>query len=135
MPLKRLSRYKFKVIKKKSRGSAIVNGNSVFALKYLPGTDVWAKPNTLGIMVFKNITSAENFAASWNRQYYWDDSSYRFIVIRVLPYGKGSIPQTICSEIDSRSLHSYYGRYGHEWYGHGLPPDNTICYKGVHVID
>jgi hypothetical protein len=57
---------RYKVVRKKGRGSAIVHGNSKYCLTYNPGAVVKALPNTLGIFVFKHKTYAQDWCNSLN---------------------------------------------------------------------
>lgn len=134
--MQRLTRYKFKVVKVKSRISAMINGNSSFALRYLRGTDVWAREDTIGIMVFKTITDADHFAWSWSKDNWWSGACKELRILRVLPYGKGLYPSLISAHVDAEYLRNYYHyEQDRDYVDVNSPPDGTMCYKGVHVVD
>ena len=123
--MRRSKRYKYKVIKKETRFSAIISGNSKYALRYLKGTRVWALPKTLGVMVFDTKTRAENFTLY--------DGENALIIVRVLPYGMGKRPSRISGGIYTNDMDIFYGK-NTRWFS-SSPPLGTICYKGVYVVD
>jgi hypothetical protein len=123
---------RYKVVKRKTRMSAVINGHSIYALKYLPDTKVIAKEGTLGVMTFKTRNAAEDWAYSMNYHQYSPYDSDALIVIMVETIGKGKIPEAICNKIDTSSLKQFY-KYA---YGNGYsPPNNTVCYPGVLVLE
>lgn len=122
---------RYKVVKKKSRISAVVNGNSIYALKYIKDTEVFAKPETLGVMTFTTRTAAEDFA--WSFEGIWSDT-VKMIVIRVQSIGKGSAPHYISREVRSYGLECFYSGEEYFW-SESSPPDNTMCYPGVKVLE
>jgi hypothetical protein len=126
--LSRQKTIRYKVIKGKSRNSAIINGNNKYALNYPPGADVYALPETIGVMTFRTHRSA----AKWIRKcfpYYID-----LIIIKVIPIGRGYVPRDIPSPYKIKLYYKNPGTYFDAW---GLwlhPPRNTICYPAVHVL-
>lgn len=127
MSKKRKIRYK--VVKRKTRYSAIINGNSKYALKYEKGAIVEALPGTLGIMLFKNETDAILWCNQLNYEL-WEDKQYR--VVRVIPLCNGKKRHFICHDISTEGLDEYYsdssGSAGHA-------PDGTFCHMKVKVLD
>jgi hypothetical protein len=116
-------RYKYKAIKKRSRTSAIINGNSKYSRQYIKGENVYAHGNTMGLMVFKNREDAQE----------WADGGYGLIVVRVLPIGRGKTVVAICSDTSTEGLDQFYS--GKHSYYSFTPPDNTMAYPGVFVVD
>ena len=121
---------KYKVVKRKSRMSAMVNGNSKYARKYLDGHSVYAHDNTLGIMVFETLTAADEFVNMWNNWRYHDSKD--LIILRVFPIGRGKRLAWIAADVDTEAIENFYGDNDR---GMAEPPDRTIAYPGVHVID
>lgn len=119
---------RYKVVKRKTRTSALVNGNSTYALKYLSGTKVFARPETLGIMTFEN----KRYAEGWSRRM---DCCYikSLMVIKVETIGRGKIPQLICDNFSASALKRFYKKY--DDFRTLYPPDGTTCYPGVRVLE
>ncbi len=124
-----MRKVKFKVVKQKNRVSAIVNGKSKYAIKYIPNQNVYAPENTMGIFVFTTRYAAEDWMYDWIRIL----RSYpHLIVIRVLPIGKGQTVRLVSSNISSEGLDRYYNQLNHF---STFAPEYTMVYPGVHVID
>ena len=126
--LKRQKTKRYKVVKSKIRYSCAINGRSKYALQYLPGTEVYARSETIGVMCFKNYKWADLFIS---RNYlYWSHCK----IVEVLPMGKGRVPNLIAnpSQLDiyynDRPL--YIGYYS--WM---IVPEGTICYPAVYVLN
>ncbi len=121
---------KYKVVKRKSRMSAMVNGNSKYARRYIDGRDVYARHDTLGIMVFETLTAADDFI-SW-----WDIAPYQphkdLIILRVLPIGRGKKVRRIAADVDTDVIDRFYRNVDNIIVGEA--PDRTMAYPGVHVI-
>ena len=125
---------RYKVVKR-NRYSAIVNGNSKYALRYLPNTIVEALPYTMGIMVFKYKAYAEewcNFLNS-NRLRYWD-SKDPYMVIEVEPLVRGTQRTFIHAGTDSKRLDNYYRGIADGDYRLQEAPDNTYTHMKVKVL-
>lgn len=122
-----MRKYKYKVVKKKSNKSCIVNGNSKFCLTYEKDTYVKALEKTLGIMVFKTRQDAELWMEGWrNVEDCWK-------IKRVIPIGRGKTPSEISKYISSQYLRHFYKDY---WMDERISPvSGTICYPGVYVVD
>jgi hypothetical protein len=127
---------RYKVVKR-NRYSAIVNGNSRYALKYSPGTIVEALPNTAGIFVFKNKTYAENWCAMLMNQrlvsgFYEMEP---FIVIKVLPLVRGEKRIFIHAKTTTKALDNFYnGNVTDDWKLQEAP-DNTYTHMKVKVLN
>jgi len=128
-----MRKIKFKVVKRRTNSSCMVHKNSSFGRSYEKGTNVYADPNTLGIMVFKTRMEAEVWMQGWNKCG-WD-----FIIKRVIPIGRGKIPERISGNIASKDLKYFYENIENiaddNCFETNIPIDGTICYPGVHVID
>ena len=134
--MNRQKKVRYKVVKRRTRMSSIINGNSLYARRYIKGQEVYATPGTLGIFVFTDKTTAREWADCWVRQrdgYTWKERD--LIVIPVLPIGRGSNIVHASSEIDSDSLKSFYDA-NDEWDKiYAEVPDNTMAFPGVYVLD
>ena len=134
--MKRQKKVRYKVVKRRTRMSAIINGNSSYARCYIKGQEVFATPGTLGIFVFTSKATAWQWAECWVR---WRDGflwrERDLIAIPVLPIGKGSNIAHASSEIDSDSLKSFYDA-DDEWDKiYAEVPDNTMAFPGVYVLE
>ena len=122
---------RFKVVKIRNRTSAVVNGNSAYGLKYLLGTKVHAKEGTLGIMTFKRKSQAERFAEHLDFPSSWYCTP-KYIVITVNGIGRGKYPERICTSVNTDNLDWFY-RDGDHFCSN--PPDGTMCYSSVEVLE
>jgi len=109
--------------------SAIVNGRSKYARKYTKGEKIYAFGDTLGIMVFRTKKSAEEFAFSFNK---WVEKP-KLIIIRVKPIGMGKSILHVSRRISTPDLDKFYSFNKHTLVTE--PPDNTMGYPGVLVVD
>lgn len=130
--LVRGKKVRYKVIKRRTRKSALINGNSRFSLTYEKGRDVFAREDTLGVFVFTNRKSAEDWL--WNFDI--DHEEEELILVRVIPIGRGKTPNSIASGVRTENLEYFYKdeEEGY-WTLFNTPPDQTLCYPGVHVLD
>lgn len=124
---------KYKVVKRKTRMSAMVNGNSKYAVRYIDGYNVYAPRNTLGIMVFETLTAADDFTWMWNYGTYGRPSK-DLIILRVLPIGRGKKVRWIATDVDTDSIDSFYKYTGYDRDMLAEPPDRTMAYPGVTVL-
>lgn len=115
-------KYKYKVVKKTTHRSIIINARSKYCLTYNKDTIVKAPEGTLGIMVFKTKKYAELFAECH------DNNS---IIKKVVPIGRGRSPETISRKVGTRELNEFY-KTGSMIQ---VPPSGTICYPEVIVVD
>jgi len=120
--------YKWKVIKYKSRNSAVINGRSRYSRKYIKGKKVYASKGTLGIMVFTTKKAAEEFANNFNK---W--LTPKLIVIRVKPIGIEKNIHHISRNMTTFDLDNFYSSNKHTEVV--IPPNNTMGYSGVLVVD
>jgi hypothetical protein len=125
---------KYKVIKRRTRTSAILHGNSKYARKYLPGDIVTAMEGTHGIFVFKTKAAAEDWASIWNG-YHSIDGEKDLIVVPVIPIGRGRTLVFVCSGIESNLLDEYYASDDDLYGTTGEAPDNTMGYPAVYVLE
>jgi hypothetical protein len=127
-----MRKHKYKVIKKKSRMSALINGRSKYARKYIKGESTYAREGTLGIMVFTTRGDAAAFIASII--YHIPFSKLNsYMIVRVLPIGRGQTVKKISYDISTDDLDLFYNilRFAPtSW-----PPPDTMAYPGVFVID
>lgn len=128
------SKYRYKVIKRKTRMSALINGNSLLSIKYLKGKIVYSHPSTLGIFTFLNYEDAIN----------WMDRitisrGNEYTIVRVLPKSRGKNPSYVCSELSTDTLIKFYEDHKKTKFGYAIkrnvPPRNIMCYSSVEVID
>ena len=135
--MKILKTPRWKVIKKKSRISAVVNGNSKYSLKYIPGTKVFAPPNTLGIFVFTSKWKAHKWTAEMQSQIWNYDShtieNNSFQIIKVFPIGRGVLPTIISPTPKSEDLKNFYNSDDRYLCGTERILYGTLLYRGVYV--
>ena len=125
-------RIKYKVVKRKSRMSAMINGNSKYARKYLDGHAVRAHGGTVGILVFDTLTAAEQWADVWNQPHQLIGDAKDLIVLQVIPIGRGKRITFLANGIDTKELDRFYNRG--DYYYSAECPDRTMAYPGVHVL-
>jgi hypothetical protein len=139
-----MRKYKYKVIKKKSRMSAVVNGNSKYAIRYLKGYNAYAREGTLGIMVFDTRGMAQFFMNNISgvgfdyKPFYDNNPFYKtnpYTIIRVLPIGRGKTIHEISPEVTTIDLDSFYNNNILSFIPTTYPPDETMVYPGVFVVD
>ena len=111
--------------------SAMVNGNSKYARKYLDGDAVYANGNTVGILVFETLSAAEQWADTWNDSRFVGDTK-DLIVLQVIPIGRGKRIKWLANSIDTDSLDYFYENEKTTF--RQEPPDRTMAYPGVHVL-
>ena len=140
-----MRKYKFKVVKRRSNRSCMINGHSNFSILYEKETAVYADPDTLGIMVFKTKQQAEKWMNTHNS--YGSD----LIIKRVIPIGRGKAPKYISADVGPDDIRAYYELSSiiesnlisnfNEYKIIGTevlvvkPIPGTICYPGVYVVD
>jgi len=132
-----MRKHKYKVIKKKSRMSAVINGRSKYARKYIKGEITYALEGTLGIMVFITRRDAQSFINNLNvevsNKYGLIKSSGPYIIVRVLSIGRGQTVKTISGNIQTYNLDLFYS---HLFFTPtSQPPPDTMGYPGVFVVD
>ena len=117
---------KYKVVKRRSRMSAMINGNSKYSLQYYDGDSVYANENTLGVFVFETLKGAEQWMWHWNDGREDKD----LIILKVFPVGRGKKLRFIAESIDTEALDMFY--HGEKIMN--TAPDRTMAYPGVFVI-
>jgi hypothetical protein len=123
---------KFKVVTTNGRWSTMtaitMERKGRYVLQYPKGAIVKARPNTVGIMVFKDYRRAESFLKSMRM-------TGILKIIRVKPIGICYIPSRISSGCHDAAI---YGFYADEYTVHkaGItPPTGTECYDAVEVLE
>jgi len=129
--LKRLKKYKFKVVIVSSRASAMIrNHNTKYCRYYKPKTTVYADNSTYGIFVFKTRKEAIDWKS--NVMKYSEISK----VIRVLPIGRGKTPIVISRSLSSDGIDEHYKENTQTKTFYDIyPPKGTITYPAVYVVD
>ena len=122
---------RYKVVKTKTRCSAMINGNSHFARKYQNGTIVTAEEGTIGILTFKTKRSAEIWASYFNGPNFFYEIP-RLTVIKVETIGKGKTINFVSIGITTEELEDYYNELTDT---DNIAPDNTIAYPAVLVLE
>ena len=126
---------RYKVVKSRTRNSAIINGNSHYARKYLPGTIVVAEEGTLGIMTFESKISAEKWADNFNFRNWRNGHNIRMKVIQVEGIGRGHSPVWLANGLKTEDLDLFYNPEVEVWTTNNIAPDDTICYKSIRVLE
>jgi hypothetical protein len=132
--LKMVDKYVYKVIKKRTRMSAIINGNSKYARLYVKGETIYADQDTLGIMCFKTKVAAKEFISHFVRWMYNGENPLK--IVRVKPIGKGKTIRWLCRKVKTNELDNFYKSERFGLYPDlGNAPEHTIGYPGVFVVD
>jgi len=119
-----MRKYKYKVIKKISRKSAFINGNSKYAIDYIKNENVCAPLGSLGVLVFNTKKAAKYFRNNWK-------DKKDLIVIKVIPTGRGKRIHYVSPARNSKGLDNFYKN-------NSLlqpAPGDTMGYPGVFVVD
>jgi len=123
---------KYKVVKCKTRMSAMINGNSKYSNRYENGDNVYAFDGSLGIFVFETLTEAVKWMQAWNDAVF-SEVTKDLTILDVVPLGRGKRVRFISNDIDTNALDQFYDEDGGGCVL-GSPPDRSITYPGVHVI-
>ena len=114
---------KFKLTRK-DRTSCLIHPKSQFCKRYLKDAIVEAEPGTPGIFIYKTRRQAEGYARYWNKDW---------LILRVEPIGLGKVPRKVSYAITQRSIISFIKKLASM---HTMsPPEGTICYPAVRVLD
>ena len=145
-----MRKVKFKIVKvvRKSIKVAKSNWNSRYISCFAEGRYqraynnneiVEAELGSLGIMVFEKRSQATDFVKNH------DLFPHNLLIKHVLPIGRGKRPPLISKAMNQESLYEFCQRYAHfkkEWITVPLkntplntPPEGTICYPAVKVLD
>jgi len=118
----------WKIIKKHTRSSAVLSPYSRYAIKYPKGEIVKAPADSLGIFCFKTQKRAKEFIRPHAHKNY--------LFIKVEPIGRGVSPKKI------NTLYFRLDLQGQLIPGWTLsknntenPPEGTICYPAVKVLE
>lgn len=121
-------RYRYKVLRGNNEVSSFAQDS--FRLIYKKGTVVKAIAGSLGIFVFKRKKDAEE----WIRTCV-DRKTWASIIKRVIPIGRGKQVMRICAGTEDHVLLKYYLEDHYKNFNYMFPPDGTIVYPAVRVID
>lgn len=125
-------RYRYKVVwtsQTKERFSAFAYNK--YRINYSKGSTVSGIQGTFGIMCFKTRGDAER----------WTEGRLfaGLQIIRVIPIGRGKVPKYICEQYGCENLDTFYrtckSRNSKYFKGCTNPPQGTICYQSVKVVD
>ena len=105
----------------RERTSFVAEGK--YKLKYRKGAIVHALPNTVGIFTFKTKAQAEELM-----------NLVPGLILKVRPIGRGKTPKAISAWTSAENLNEFY-RTGMRNGVDPIPPDGTICYPAVEVLD
>ena len=127
-------KYKYKVVKRKTRMSAMINGNSKYARRYLDGEKVYAHENSLGILLFETLEAADEWASYWNEMgESQGEPQVDLIILKVIPIGRGKRIEWVSSRIDTEALDYFYSNKETTSMVQ-QSPRRTMAYPGVEVI-
>ena len=110
-----------------SRFWAYTYGPSDYINTYERDTTVRAKKGSLGIFTFKTMKAALKFIKPYS------SLSHTAIILRVEPIGKGKTPLGIAP--GGSVLNSILDFYSGKAEGKIPPPEGTICYPAVRVLN
>jgi len=105
----------------------MVNGNSKYARKYEDGDNVYAHGETHGIFVFETIIEAKTWMGTWELFHH-----KRFLLLKVIPLGRGSSITWVADKPDTDTIDHYYNNPKTTLVMQA--PYRTMAYPGVHVI-
>jgi hypothetical protein len=108
----------------------MINGNSPYGLKYDPDTEVYALPETMGVMCFQS----RKWAEKWLKSHWF--IGLNNIIVEVIPMGKGHMPKVVANpkklDLWYNDIKAYRRIHLHPFL---TPPDGTICYPAVYVVN
>ena len=129
-----MRKYKYKVVKLKSRTSAMLSWNNPYALRYEPLQNVVAKEGTLGIFVFNTKAEAEQWVEAWGIESDGFSERIKLKIIKVLPIGRGKTIENIADDASAKGLSQYYENSENPgWLVESI--SNTMVYPGVYVTE
>ena len=104
--------------------------NRFIASVYKKGTVVNAYPGSPGIFTFKTKKDAENFIRVTS------EFEENFMILRIRPIGKGKTPaKIVAGAVNSIAELRLYLKKQDFYIELAIPPDGTICYPSVEVLD
>ena len=130
--MKKRIRYKYKIVTLLFRNSIFATRLLKYNLVYKKGEIVKALEGTLGIFCFKRRYEAEDFIINSCL------NKYRpYEIIRVIPVGRGFCPKKISIVSTEEYFDSFYKDGGKRKFSPSrkTPPQGTICYKEVYIVD
>lgn len=100
---------------------------------YYKNIIVEAEKNSLGIFLFKNLSTAKDYL----KCVICDEGLNDYIILMVETFGKISEPNKISIYSDEKRLDDFYNAVfeKHEWETTNIPPIGTICCPVVGVLD
>lgn len=117
----------YKVVKRKSRYSAMVYGSSKFAIKYEKGKEVKAKKGTIGIMAFTKRKYALDFISTFN--------NLGLMVIKIRSTSPVMVKRRICSITHNQNAGEALEKYYNETTKTNRGWLHTDAWKGTVVCD
>jgi len=123
---------KYKVVKRRTRKSAMINGNSKYALEYKDGWTVYADAKTVGVIVFETAAAAIDWAWIWNTDRISGGPLKDLIVLKVLPVGRGKRINWLANGIETDTLDDFYRDMENVAWAEA--PNRSMAYPGVQVI-
>lgn len=111
-------RYK---VTSRNRKSCLINPRSRFCLDYPKDKIVTADPQTPGIFTHNTETNAKMSKAEGQ------------LILKVKPIGKGTIPKSVSWDMTQRGLIRFFKNLLSK--DTMTPPQSTICYPAVKVLD
>ncbi len=123
---------RYKVVKQ-NRISAMVNGNSKYALHYNDGEDVYAREDTLGVIVFGTLKDANAWVWVWNESNWYRDKK-DLIILEVLPLGRGKNIISLSAEPFTEALDKFYRRKLYQGWLTQESPEGSMAFPGVYVV-
>jgi len=98
-----------------------------YKFKYIKGKIITAKDETFGIFTFKTLIDVEKFSSF--------SLKTNISVLKVRPIGRGKVPKLISRYITSRKISNFYKDSYPSLFNIMSPPQGTICYKSVEVLE
>ena len=127
---------RYKVVRTEDRSSCLLQKDCKYRKIYQKGKTVRATTGTLGIFCFKTKENAKDFIDILG---FWESAG--FSIIKVETAGKGKVPKFICLvSIGYNTEDLFNDFYKHSKLDMSMffreePPDGTICYPAVKVLD
>lgn len=142
-----MRRAKYKVVRIKQSKEGKISFTSCYAegeYKKVYDKDriVAESPSTFGIMVFDKKHQAESFIQPRDKKITIQSRpSHTLHIKRVLPIGRGKRPSLICSYQQKNDIRLFYSNFFDNNFEKlfkstsTTPPEGTICYPAVEVLD
>lgn len=132
--------YRYKVVHANTERSCSLIPSSRYSLVYGKGMRVDAVKGTLGVMVFKTRRHAVDFISENDSQgYITGEYKPNWVIKRVVTIGRGHTPKWISKHTDTRGISNFYKPMDKQTHSIGaygtIPPNGTMCYPAVYVLD